>query len=172
MTGRKGTEKIITLGACLGISLMLSYLDSLIPIPIGVPGLKIGLTNLVVILMLYRESLADTVSVSLVRILLSGILFGNPFSIIYSLAGGLLSLFVMFGLKKCGLFRLITISMAGGMTHNLGQMIMAVIVMQSPGLYFYFPVLSLGGMAAGFVIGIIVHEVLRRLPAEKGVFYQ
>ena len=163
-------EKIVILGAYLGLSLMLSYLDSLIPIPIGVPGLKIVLTNLSVLMMLYRTGLPDTIFVRIVRILLSGFLFGNPFSILYSLSGGMASLFLMYGLKRCRCFRLITISMAGGMTHNLGQIILASLVMQSPGLYFYFPILSLGGMAAGFVIGITAVEVLRRLPDQKGVF--
>ena len=164
----KPRNKTIEYGVYLGLALILSYAESMIPFSFGLPGLKLGLTNLIVVIMLYNNDAYGAISVSLIRIILSGILFGNPFSILYSLGGGLLSFLVMLLLKKTKQFQLITVSIAGGFFHNLGQILIASIVVGNTGLFFYFPILGFGGMVTGFFIGYIALELLHRLPFRTG----
>lgn len=164
MNGRENSpERYIRWGVYTALALILSYVESLIPMVFAVPGMKLGLTNLVILIMLYRERSGGAFLVSMVRILLSGILFGNPFSILYSLGGGLLSFGVMLLLKRTKRFQMITVSMAGGLSHNLGQILVASLVLGNTGLYFYFPILGIGGMVTGFLIGLVAFEILRRL---------
>ena len=107
-------KKVALLGVFLALALICSYIESLIPFYFGVPGMKLGLTNIVVVLLLYFYGTKEALAVSFMRILLAGFMFGNAFSILYSLAGGLLSLFVMALLKKTGWFHMIAVSICGG----------------------------------------------------------
>lgn len=157
-------RKTAYLGLFLALALVCSYVESFIPIPIGIPGVKLGLTNIVVILMLYTIGAKEAFTISMLRILLAGFMFGNLFSILYSMAGGILSFFCMLMLKRIGLFRMIAVSVAGGVTHNLGQLIVAMLVVESKKLIYYFPVLLLAGVVTGIVIGIVAQEILIRLP--------
>lgn len=160
-------RKTAYLGLFLALALVCSYIESLIPFHFGIPGVKLGLTNIVILLMLYYTSARDAVTISILRILLAGFMFGNLFSILYSLAGGLLSFVCMVLLKRTGKFKMIAISAVGGVTHNLGQLIVAAIVVENQNLFFYFPILLLAGVVTGIVIGVAAQEILLRLPANK-----
>ena len=138
-------------------------MESLIPIQLGIPGVKLGLANLIIVIALYKMRLSEVFLLSIVRILLSGFLFGNYFSILYSLAGGLLSLAVMALLKKTGDFSVMGISMAGGVFHNVGQLVVAMMVVETFSVGYYLPVLLVAGLVTGFLIGVAAGEMLKRL---------
>jgi heptaprenyl diphosphate synthase len=158
------TKKVAYGGLFLALALVASYVETLIPINIGIPGVKIGLANGVIMVLLYLASLKQTYGVQIARIVLSGFLFGNLMMILYSLAGGLLSLTVMALLRKVGGFSPVGVSVAGGVSHNLGQLIVAMFVLETGRLMYYFPVLLISGVIAGILIGIITGEIIRRLP--------
>lgn len=160
-------KKTAYLGLFLALALICSYIESLIPFYFGIPGVKLGLTNIVVILMLYHMDAKSAFTVSMLRILLAGLLFGNMFSILYSLAGGMLSFLCMVLLKRTGRFKIISISAAGGVAHNLGQIIVAAAVVENMNLFYYYPVLLTAGVVTGIVIGVAAQEILLRLPADK-----
>ncbi len=161
MTAR---EKVPVLGMSLALALILSYVESLIPFYFGVPGMKLGLCNCLVLILIYRLGAWDALILNIGRILLSGFLFGNAFSIIYSLAGGLLSWIVMAGLKKTGWFSMPAISIAGGFSHNIGQLVVAAVVVENYNIFFYAPALMLAGIVTGTLTGMIAAGVHRRLP--------
>ena len=145
------------------LALIFSYVETLIPINFGIPGVKLGLANLVIVIALYKMKLTEVYLLSVVRVLLSGFIFGNYFSIIYSLAGGLLSLTVMALLKKSKGFSVMGISVAGGVFHNVGQLIVAMLVVETFSVGYYFPVLLVAGLITGLVIGIVSAEMLKRI---------
>ena len=155
------------LGLYLALALVCSYIESLIPISFGIPGIKLGLANVVVILVLYDLGAAWAAAVSVLRILLAGFMFGNMFSIIYGLSGGLLSLGCMLLLKKTGKFKIISVSAAGGVTHNLGQIIAAALVVENINLFYYYPVLLTAGVITGVLIGTAAQEIVMRLPHDQ-----
>ncbi len=147
------------------LALIFSYIEALIPIPIPVPGVKLGVANLVIIIALYRMGFRRALSINCVRIALAGLLFSGVFGMIYSFAGGVLSLIVMQLLKRTGLFSMVGVSMAGGAIHNLGQLIAACLVVSTPSLMSYFSLLLFTGLIGGILIGILAYTVERRLPA-------
>ena len=155
--------KVAYFGVFTALALIFSYVESLIPIQMGIPGVKLGLANLIIVIALYKMNMKETYILSLVRIVLAGFMFGNLFAILYSLAGGMLSLTIMCILKKTDKFSVYGISMAGGVFHNVGQLFMAVIVLESGSIGYYFPVLLISGLVTGFVIGVISNEMLKRL---------
>ena len=136
------------------LAMVLSWLESLLVFPGLLPGMKVGLTNIVVLFALYRMGLRDAVWISLARVLLASMTFGNAYSFAYSLAGAALSLAVMVGLKKWDKFSLLGVSAAGGVCHNLGQLAVAAAVLETARLGWYLPALLASGTAAGVVIGI------------------
>ena len=136
------------------LAMVLSWLESLLVFPGLLPGMKVGLTNIVVLFALYRMGLRDAVWISLARVLLASMTFGNAYSFAYSLAGAALSLAVMAGLKKWDKFSLLGVSAAGGVRHNLGQLAVAAAVLETARLGWYLPALLASGTAAGVVIGI------------------
>ena len=156
------TRKIAYLGVFLALALILSYVESLLPFYFGIPGVKLGLTNLIVVVMLYCTGTKEAFGVSVARILLAGFLFGNLFSILYSLAGGVLSFIVMCLLKKTGRFHVISVSVTGGISHNLGQLIAAAFVVETYDIFYYMPFLLIAGVATGFVIGMLAQEFILR----------
>ena len=157
-------NKTAYFGVYIALALILSYVEALIPISFGVPGVKIGLANLIIVIVLYKSKrVADAFIISIIRIILSGFMFGNMFAIIYSLAGGILSLLVMIFLKNKGSFSLVGVSIAGGVFHNIGQLIVAMIVVETYKISFYLPVLLITGLITGALIGIIAGEVLKRI---------
>lgn len=156
-------NRVAYFGVFTALALIFSYVESLIPIQFGIPGVKLGLANLIIVIALYKMRLSEVFLLSIVRILLSGFLFGNYFSILYSLAGGLLSLAVMALLKKAGDFSVMGISMAGGVSHNVGQLVVAMLVVETVSVSYYLPVLLVAGLVTGFLIGVAAGEMLKRL---------
>jgi len=156
-------SKAAYFGVFTALALIFSYVETLIPIQVGIPGVKLGLANLVVVVVLYKMGIKEAYTLAVVRVILSGFLFGNLFSIVYSLAGGLLSLTVMVALKRTKVFSLLGISAMGGVFHNVGQLIMAALVLESLSIGYYLPVLLISGLVTGILIGIISGEMLKRL---------
>ncbi len=154
---------IALLAMMIALALVFSYVESLIPINFGIPGVKLGLANLVIVTALYLMGGGQALLISVVRIILAGILFGNMFSILYSLAGGLLSLAVMVLIKRTGKVSVVTVSVFGGISHNIGQLLVAMAVVENLKLAFYLPVLLLSGFLTGLVIGIVCRLVLPRI---------
>ena len=153
-------NRVAYFGVFTALALIFSYVETLIPINFGIPGVKLGLANLVIVIALYKMKLTEVYLLSVVRVLLSGFIFGNYFSIIYSLAGGLLSLTVMALLKKSKGFSVMGISVAGG---GVGQLIVAMLVVETFSVGYYFPVLLVAGLITGLVIGIVSAEMLKRI---------
>ena len=145
------------------LALIFSYVESLIPFHIGIPGVKLGLANLIVVVALYKMGTEEAYALSVARIVLSGFLFANLFSIIYSLAGGMLSLTVMVFLKKKGWFSVYGVSLAGGVMHNVGQLLIAMLIVETFSVSYYLPVLLVAGAITGLVIGILAEAMLKRL---------
>ena len=156
-------NKVAYFGVFTALALIFSYVESLIPIHFGIPGVKLGLANLIIVIALYKMSIKEAYILSIVRIVLAGFMFGNLFAILYSLAGGMLSLTIMCVLKRVGKFSVFGISIAGGVFHNVGQLIMAAFVLESISIGYYFPVLLISGLVTGFVIGLISNEMMKRL---------
>ena len=141
-----------------------SYVESQIPAFFAVPGMKLGLTNVVVLLALYKMGNGSAMAINILRIVLVSAMFGGPSAMMYSLAGGLLSTVVMILLKKTDKFRIVTVSVAGGISHNIGQIIVAVIVLNTTGIAWYLLMLWFTGMVTGAVIGVLGAELVKRLP--------
>lgn len=156
-------SKVAYFGVFTALALIFSYVETLIPIQFGIPGVKLGLANLIIVIALYRMKLSEAYLLSIVRVLLAGFIFGNYFSIIYSLAGGILSLTVMALLRKKGGFSVIGVSIAGGVFHNIGQLIVASVIVETFSVMYYVPVLLIAGLVTGLLIGIASDGMLKRL---------
>ena len=155
----------LTIGALLAaLALIFSYIEAIIPMNFGIPGIKLGIANLVVIIALYYLGPGYAFLINLIRVLVSGLLFTGLFGCIYSLAGAILSFVVMLLAKKTGIFSVTGVSICGGVFHNLGQILVAAFLIDSLKIFVYFPVLIISGVISGAVIGIIAHLILRRLP--------
>lgn len=150
-------------GVLTALALIFSYIETLTPIQFGVPGIKLGLANLIIVIVLYKTDWREALLLSVVRIILAGFIFGNLFSIVYSLAGGFLSLTVMVLLKRTDRFSVAGISMAGGVCHNIGQLVVAMIAVETYQVGYYLPVLLVAGLITGAVIGAAAGEVLKRI---------
>lgn len=151
------------LGIFLALAVVFGYVEALIPLPVPVPGIKLGLTNLVITAVLYVYGYKEALIITSLRVLIIGFLFGNLFSILYGLAGAILSLTVMALLKRTGGFRVIGVSAAGGVAHNTGQVIMAAFMVTGFPVRWYLPVLMLAGLMAGILTGIADALILPRL---------
>lgn len=156
-------NRVAYFGVFAALALMFSYIETMIPIQFGVPGIKVGFANIMIVIMLYKSSAKEALLLSIVRIMLSGFLFGNLSSILYSIAGGVLSLGIMTLLKKQGGFSVIGVSVAGGVSHNVGQLIVAMLVVETYQVGYYFPVLLVAGVLTGLGIGVVSQEVLKRI---------
>lgn len=156
-------NKVAYLGVFLALALICSYVESLIPFYFGIPGVKLGLTNVVVVLMLYCVGTKEALAISVLRIVLAGFLFGNMFSILYSLAGGLLSFLIMVLLKRTGKLGVLPVSVSGGVSHNVGQLVVAAAVVENYNIFYYMPVLLIAGIITGFLIGVAAQEMILRI---------
>ena len=156
-------KKTAFYGMFLALALVAGYVEQLLPVNLGVPGVKLGLANIVTMVLLYTMGVRAASGITAIRVLLSGILFGTGFSIVYSAAGAALSILVMAFLKRTKRFSCVGVSVAGGVFHNVGQILVAVLVLETGALVYYPPVLILSGLAAGIVIGIISGILIRRL---------
>ncbi|MCR5666967.1 MAG: Gx transporter family protein [Eubacterium sp.] len=156
-------HNVAFLGVFLALALVFSYVEAMIPFAIAIPGVKLGITNIVVLLILYLIGPKEAFIVSVLRVILAGLLFGNLFSIIYSMAGALFSLAVMMLLRRTKQFHVISISAVGGIVHNLGQLIVAAFVVENYNIMYYFAVLMIAGVITGVIIGIVGNEMIKRV---------
>lgn len=160
---RNNNRKLAFLGIFSAIAIIFGYVESLIPVFAGVPGIKLGLANLAVLFVLHRYTFKEAAAVSLVRILVIGFMFGNLFSIVYSIAGAALSMTVMTIMLKKTDFSLMGVSVAGGVTHNVGQLIIAMCIVESTSLIYYAPALLVSGVITGLLIGWLTTETSKRI---------
>jgi len=159
-------KKVALYGLLVALALVLSYVEAQVPAFFVMPGMKLGLTNVVVLIALTRMGYKDALVINILRIVIVGFTFSNTFSMLYSLAGGMLSWLAMSLLKRTGRFGLVGISVAGGVFHNLGQIIAAAMLVSIGSLLYYLPFLLVSGTAAGVMIGFISAMVVKRLPRD------
>ena len=164
-------RKLTLLSVLTAAALILSYAESVLP-PLfpSVPGIKVGLPNIVIIFVLYRMDVRSAISVSLVRICIAALLFGSPLSFVYSLAGAFLSLTVMALLKKLNILSTVGVSIAGGILHNMGQILAAMLLLQTVQIGYYFIILAITGTVSGLFIGLCGAFMIARFPINKEIF--
>lgn len=161
---RNKTRRIALLGVLISVALVLSYLEVMLPpISTAVPGIKMGLPNIIIIFVLYKFGLKEAVTVSVIRVFIVALLFGNVMTLAYSVAGAVLSLGLMTLFKKLNLFSQIGVSIIGGISHNLGQILVAIFLFDTIQIGYYMIVLSITGTIAGVVIGIISSILVKKL---------
>ncbi len=151
------------LGILTTLALIFSYIETLIPLGLAIPGVKLGLANVVILFTLYALGPKSALGVNLLRIFLAGILFRGIFAVVYGLSGGLLSIAVMIILKKTKKFSIIGVSVAGSVFHNMGQLLSARLVMGTSKIFYYFPFLLFSGIVTGIFIGMVVYLLSRPL---------
>lgn len=157
------TKKIAYTGIMIALAFIFSYVESLIPIHTGVPGAKIGLANLVIIVTLYTLGTGYAFGLSMLRVILVGFTFGNIAAMLYSFAGAILSFGVMILVKKTKVLSVTGVSVLGGVFHNIGQLVVAILVVETASLIYYLPVLLVAGVISGVVIGILGAIVTKRI---------
>lgn len=163
------SKKISTCALLVALAMIFSYVETLIPINFGVPGMKLGIANLVIVIGLYLLKPQEVLLISIVRILLAGFMFGSGMSVIYSLAGGILSFLGMLFLKNTKKFSIVGVSLFGGAAHNIGQLLVAAAVIENMKLFYYLPVLVTAGTVTGILIGLIAARIL---PTVQGISRQ
>lgn len=159
----KKTKRLVLLAVLTAVAMILSYVESLLP-SVGIPGVKMGLANIAVIFALFRFGWKEAAALSLVRVVLVSLLFGSVGAMLYSLAGAVLSLAVMALLRRIDRFSTVGISVAGGVAHNAGQILMAMLILQTKQLLGYLPVLAVSGIAGGVLTGLAAALLIRRIP--------
>lgn len=159
----KKTKRLVLLAMLTAVAMILSYVESLLP-SVGIPGVKMGLANIAVIFALFRFGCKEAAALSLVRVVLVSLLFGSVGAMLYSLAGAVLSLAVMALLRRIDRFSTVGISVAGGVAHNAGQILMAMLILQTKQLLGYLPVLAVSGIAGGVLTGLAAALLIRRIP--------
>ena len=162
---KSNTKKTAFLGLCIAVALIFAYVEALLPpLVSAVPGIKMGLPNIVIIFLLYRRGLWPAAVVSLCRMLLVALLFGNTMALLYSLAGGVLSLGAMALLRKLDFLSVAGVSVAGGVLHNVGQILMAMLLLGTAELGYYLVILAVTGTVAGLFVGLCAVLLIRRIP--------
>ncbi len=157
------TRYVAVFAIMVSLALIFSYVETLIPPIISVPGMKLGITNIVVVVMLYLYGEKSAIAINFVRVLLVAILFGNGVSLVYSLAGAILSIIVMIALKRFGRFHLMSVSICGAVAHNAAQMIVAMLIFKTTSLLWYFVILWLFALVSGGVIGALSALIVVRI---------
>lgn len=157
------TKKLTTMALLVSVAMVLSWIESQIPPFVAIPGVKVGLANIAVVFALYRFGWKEAIVISLVRVFAVSMLFGTAVSLAYSVAGAAVSLLGMVLLKKSGLFSNVAVSVAGGVLHNVGQIGMACILLETNVLKYYLPFLILSGVIAGVAIGLISAVMVKRV---------
>ncbi len=162
------SKRVAFLGCCTALALILAYVEVLLP-PLftAVPGIKLGLPNIAIIFVLYRFGISDAAAVSFVRIVIASMLFGNPVTFAYSAAGAVLSLAVMAVLKRLDMLSTVGVSVAGGVLHNVGQILMAMLLLGTAELGYYLIVLAVTGTVTGILIGLCAGYAIKRVPSIK-----
>lgn len=159
----KKTKRLVLLAMLTAVAMILSYVESLLP-SVGIPGVKMGLANIAVIFALFRFGWKEAAALSLVRVVLVSLLFGSVGAMLYSLAGAVLSLAVMALLRRIDRFSTVGVSVAGGVAHNAGQILMAMLILQTKQLLGYLPVLAVSGIVGGVLTGLAAALLIRRIP--------
>lgn len=160
------TKRVAYCALLTALAMIFGYVEALIPFGFGIPGVKLGLANIVIVLALYMLPACQVFAIQLMRIVLVSFLFGNLSMMLYSLAGGMLSLVVMLLLNRRDVFSITGVSIAGGVSHNIGQLIVAALVVQNLKVMFYFPIMIMAGLITGCLIGVLacrIKPVLDRL---------
>lgn len=151
---RSKTGTIAVCGVLTALAMIFSYIESLIPIPLPIPGIKLGVANIAVLTVLYIVGWREALIINVIRISLTAVLFGNLNSFLFSMAGGMLSILAMIILKHLK-FSMTGVSVAGGVAHNIGQIVAAIYIMGSSAIIYYLPVLIITGVFTGIIIGIL-----------------
>ncbi len=157
------SKKIAIYGLLVALAFILSYIESLFPLSLSIPGIKLGLANLVVIVGIYKLGVKEAFILSIIRIILVGFTFGNPSSMMFSLVGGLLSWLLMVIFQKSKLFSTVGVSIIGGIAHNIGQIIVSILVLENINIIYYLPFLLIAGVITGGLIGILAAIIIKRL---------
>lgn len=155
------TSKVTYVALMVSLALIFSYVEAIIPYNPGIPGVKLGIANVVTVIALYKFTWKEAATVSIIRVLIAGLLFNGLFGAMYALAGALVSLATMILLRKTNLFSVVGVSMAGGVMHNLGQLLIAAALIEDIRIFMYFPVLLFSGIAAGIAIGVAATMILK-----------
>lgn len=153
-------KKIPYCGLFAALAILMGYVEMLIPVPVPIPGVKLGLANVIIIIMMYFMDTKSAFFVSLIRVVLSGLLFAGFAGLLYSLAGAMLSFAVMALLKKTDKFSIVGVSIAGGVFHNVGQIIVAALAVENVKMAYYLPFLLVSGVVTGMLIGIVAKTAL------------
>ena len=164
---RNNTKKLTMLAMMISFALILSYVESRVPAFVAIPGVKVGLANIAVIFVLYKMGTKSAIVISLVRVVVVSMLFGSAVSLIYSLMGAIFSLTVMVLLKKLTPLKEVTVSVSGGIMHNVGQIVAASFLLETNVVVYYLPFLILSGTIAGIVIGAAAALLIKRVKIEK-----
>ena len=160
-------QKIALLGITVSVAIVLSYIEAMIPAFFTIPGVKVGLANIAIVFVLYKLDLVSASIVSAVRLLTVFLLFGGLVPLLYSIAGAVLSLIVMYTLKKFTPFSELGVSVAGGVAHNIAQIIVAIFMFSTESLIYYLPVLVLSGTVCGILIGIVSGVLIKKIKIIK-----
>lgn len=165
---KKNSQKVVLLGLCTAVAMVFAYVELLLP-PLftAVPGIKLGLPNIAIIFILYRMGVKEAATVSFVRIAAVSLLFGNPMTFAYSMAGGVLSLAVMALLKRLDFLSTVGVSVAGGVLHNVGQILMAMLLLGTAELGYYLIVLAVTGTVSGIFVGLCGSFAVKRIPMKR-----
>lgn len=163
LTETKGSARIAACGVLTALALIFSYIEFLVPLPLAIPGIKLGLANIVCLVCLYALGEKYAFWINVTRVALAALLFGSLFSALYALAGCVVSFAVMALLKRAKRFSVCGVSMAGGVFHNLAQLAVASLLVESAQVFYYFPILLLSGMATGIGIGLLATLILRSI---------
>ncbi len=160
---RINSKNVALSGVMIALSMLLGYFESLVPLNIGVPGVKLGLANIVIIVMINKLPFPDLIVISLFRVILSSVLFGNVQALIFSVCGALFSLLIMYIMKRSKLFGTVGISIGGGVAHNIGQLVCALFMIGVFRIIYYLPVLLVSGVVSGMLIGIFGAYIGKRM---------
>lgn len=163
MKNRMSSKTLAAYGLFIALSMVLSYVEFLVPFSFAVPGVKLGLANIVTMFALYRLGKTQALVLSLVRVLLVSLLFGNAFALLYSLSGAVLSYLMMLLFIKTGRFGPIGVGIVGGVSHNVGQILCAMLLLETKRIVYYLPVLLISGTLAGLVIGLLAGMLVNRI---------
>ena len=160
---RSSAQAVASVALMASLALVFSYVEAIIPYNPGIPGIKLGIANIVTVIALYKFGWKDAAAVSVIRIVIAGLLFNGLFGMLYALAGAFVSFVGMLLLKKTNIFSIVGVSMAGGVLHNLGQLLVASALIEDLRIFYYFPVLMFSGLASGIAIGFAAAILIDRL---------
>ena len=164
----KQAQRVALCGMLLALMLVLGFVESQLPVAAGIPGIKLGLSNGVLIFAVYMLNVPTAYLLMGLKVLLSGMLFGSPSAMMYAFAGGLLSLTVMSLLSRMKGLSPVVVSMVGGLSHNVGQVALAMVILNTPKLVYYMAILMVVGMITGLATGLAANGIIRRFQKEKG----